>query len=65
MRRRLAIGLVTGAAVQTPGDIALKTHFASLGAEPVNSTLENHAAFTRVEIAKWIEVARVAGIQPA
>jgi tripartite-type tricarboxylate transporter receptor subunit TctC len=34
------------------------------GAEPVGSTPAEHDAFNRAEIAKWIKVAREAGIEP-
>jgi tripartite-type tricarboxylate transporter receptor subunit TctC len=34
------------------------------GAEPIGSTLEEHAATTRSEIAKWRKVVMAAGIQP-
>ena len=34
------------------------------GAEPLGSTPEAHAAFNRTEIARWIDVAKKAGIKP-
>jgi tripartite-type tricarboxylate transporter receptor subunit TctC len=34
------------------------------GAEPVGNTPEAYDAFNRSEIAKWIKVAREAGIEP-
>lgn len=34
------------------------------GAEPIGSTLEEHAAATRTEIAKWRKVVKEAGIEP-
>jgi tripartite-type tricarboxylate transporter receptor subunit TctC len=34
------------------------------GADPVGSTPEEYAQFTRTEVEKWIKVARGAGIQP-
>jgi len=37
---------------------------ADQGAEVVASTPDQHDAFNRAEIAKWIKVAREAGIQP-
>jgi tripartite-type tricarboxylate transporter receptor subunit TctC len=34
------------------------------GADPVGSTIEEHETFIRVEIDKWIKVAKAAGIEP-
>lgn len=34
------------------------------GADPVGSSIEEHDAYIRTEIAKWIKVARAAGIEP-
>jgi tripartite-type tricarboxylate transporter receptor subunit TctC len=34
------------------------------GADPVGSTPQEHAAFNRTEIARWIKVAKAAGIKP-
>jgi tripartite-type tricarboxylate transporter receptor subunit TctC len=34
------------------------------GADPVGSTPEEHDAFVKSEIAKWIRVAKEAGIEP-
>lgn len=34
------------------------------GADPVGSNIEEHDAYIRTEIAKWIKVARAAGIEP-
>lgn len=34
------------------------------GADPVGSTIEEHEAFIRVEIDKWMKVAKAAGIEP-
>lgn len=39
-------------------------NLAGQGAEPVGSTPEQHDAFNKSEIQKWIKVARQAGIQP-
>ncbi len=35
-----------------------------LGADPIGSSIEEHDAFIKSEIAKWIKVARAAGIDP-
>lgn len=34
------------------------------GADPVGSNIDEHDAFIKSEIAKWIKVARGAGIEP-
>jgi tripartite-type tricarboxylate transporter receptor subunit TctC len=44
-------------------DAAVRKNLSDQGAEPVGSTPEEYAAFTRSEIDKWIKVARAAGIQ--
>ena len=41
-----------------------RERFTVLGYEIVASTPEQHDAFNKAEIAKWIKVAREAGIQP-
>ena len=45
-------------------DPAVSKTLIDRGAEPVGSTPEQHAAFNKAEIAKWIKVAREAGIVP-
>jgi tripartite-type tricarboxylate transporter receptor subunit TctC len=35
-----------------------------LGADPMGSSMEEHDAFIKSEIAKWIKMARAAGIDP-
>jgi tripartite-type tricarboxylate transporter receptor subunit TctC len=40
----------------------VRERFASQGAEPVGSTPEQHDAFIRREVAKWIKVVKDAGI---
>ena len=45
-------------------DPAVASRLASLGAERVGSTPEEHEAVTRAEIAKWVKVTREAGIEP-
>ena len=42
----------------------VRNSLAGQGAEPVGSTPEEQEAFIKSEIAKWIKVAREAGIQP-
>ncbi len=60
---RAVVDRLRGAVVQALADGAVKGRLSGLGAEPVGSTPEEHAAYTRAEIAKWIQVARAAGIQ--
>ena len=50
--------------VKALNDPAVKNNLAQQGAEVVASTPEAHDKFNRAEIAKWIKVAREAGIQP-
>lgn len=52
------------AVMQALNDAAVRSRLATLGTEVVGSTPEEHAASTRAEVANWIRVARVAGIQP-
>jgi len=55
---------VRRALLEALADPAVNSRLASLGAERVGSTPEEHAAFTKSEIAKWMKVTREAGIQP-
>lgn len=55
---------VRGALLEALADPAVNNRLASLGAERVGSTPEEHAAFTKSEIAKWMKVTREAGIVP-
>jgi tripartite-type tricarboxylate transporter receptor subunit TctC len=55
---------VHAALVKALNDPAVKDNLAKQGAEIVASTPEQHDAFNKAEIAKWIKVARDAGIQP-
>jgi tripartite-type tricarboxylate transporter receptor subunit TctC len=61
---RAIIDRVHAALVKALADPAIKANLAGQGAEPVGSTPEEHAAFNKSEIAKWIKVTREAGIQP-
>jgi len=61
---RPIIDRVHGALVQTLADPAVNNRLATLGAERVGSTPEEHDAITKSEIAKWMKVTRQAGIQP-
>ena len=55
---------VNAALVKALHDPAVSKTLIDRGAEPVGSTPEQHAAFNKAEIAKWIKVAREAGIVP-
>jgi tripartite-type tricarboxylate transporter receptor subunit TctC len=46
------------------GNAEVRNNLSGQGADPVGSTPEEFATFTRNEIAKWIKVARDAGIPP-
>ena len=35
-----------------------------LGADPIGNSIEEHDAYIKTEIARWIKVARAAGIEP-
>jgi tripartite-type tricarboxylate transporter receptor subunit TctC len=61
---RPVIDRVHAALVKALNDPAVKNNLTQQGAEVVASTPEQHDAFNRAEIAKWIKVARAAGIQP-
>jgi len=55
---------VHAALVKALNDPGVKKSLADQGAEIVANTPAQHDAFNRAEIAKWIKVARGAGIQP-
>jgi tripartite-type tricarboxylate transporter receptor subunit TctC len=55
---------VNGALIKALHDPAVKDNLAKQGADVVASTPEQHDKFNRNEIAKWIKVARAAGIEP-
>jgi tripartite-type tricarboxylate transporter receptor subunit TctC len=61
---RPVIDRVHAALVKALNDPSVKNNLMQQGAEVVASTPEQHDAFNRAEIAKWIKVAREAGIQP-
>ncbi len=61
---RPVISQVHAALVKALNDAKVKNSLAQQGAEVVGSTPEQHDAFNKTEIAKWIKVAREAGIQP-
>ena len=61
---RAVIDRVHGAVVKALADPSVKSNFSGQGAEPVGNTPEAYDAFNKAEIAKWIKVARAAGIEP-
>ena len=61
---RPIIDRVNAALVKALNDPGVKANLAKQGADVVASTPEQHDKFNRNEIAKWIKVAREAGIEP-
>jgi len=61
---RPVIDRVHAALVKALNDKGVKDNLANQGAEVVANTPEQHDAFNKAEIAKWIKVAQAAGIQP-
>ena len=61
---RAVIDRVHGAVVKALADPSVKSNLSGQGAEPVGNTPEAYDAFNKAEIAKWIRVARAAGIEP-
>ena len=61
---RPIIDRVHAALVKALNDAGVRRSLADQGAEVVANTPEQHDAFNKAEIAKWIKVAREAGIQP-
>jgi tripartite-type tricarboxylate transporter receptor subunit TctC len=56
------VARVHGAVRHALADPQAASRLQKQGAIPVGSTPQQHAEFTRAEIAKWIRVARAAGI---
>jgi tripartite-type tricarboxylate transporter receptor subunit TctC len=61
---RAVIDRVHGAVVKALADPSVRSNLSGQGAEPVGNTPEAYDAFNKAEIAKWIKVARTAGIEP-
>ena len=61
---RPVIDRVHGALVKAISDPGVRSNLSGQCAEPVGNTPEAYDAFNRAEIAKWIKVARAAGIEP-
>lgn len=60
---RPIVDRVHGALLKALNDPAVKNNLAQQGAEIVANTPEQHDAFNKAEIAKWIKVVKEAGIQ--
>ena len=61
---RPVVDRVHGTFIAALGNPTVRDALGGQGADPVGSTPEAFAEFTRSEIDKWIKVVRVAGIQP-
>jgi tripartite-type tricarboxylate transporter receptor subunit TctC len=61
---RPVIDRVHGALVKALADPSVRNNLSGQGADPVGNTPEAYEAFNKAEIAKWIKVARTAGIEP-
>jgi tripartite-type tricarboxylate transporter receptor subunit TctC len=62
--QRPVVDRVHAALVKALNDPGVKKNLADQGADVVASTPEQHDAFNKAEIAKWIKVVREAGIDP-
>ena len=62
--QRTVVDRVHAALVKALNDAGVKKSLADQGAEVVANTPEQHDAFNKAEIAKWIKVVREAGIDP-
>ena len=61
---RPVVDRVHGALIAALGNPTVRDALGGQGADPVGSTPEAFAEFTRSEIDKWMKVVRMAGIQP-
>jgi tripartite-type tricarboxylate transporter receptor subunit TctC len=61
---RPVIDRVHGALLKALAEPNVRNNLSGQGAEPVGNTPEAYDAFNKAEIAKWIKVARGAGIEP-
>ena len=62
--QRPVIDRVHGALVKSLADAGVRNNLSGQGADPVGNTPEAYDAFNKAEIAKWLKVARTAGIEP-
>jgi len=61
---RPVIDRVHGALLKVLAEPNVRNNLSGQGADPVGNTPEAYDAFNKAEIAKWIKVARAAGIEP-
>ena len=61
---RPVVDRVHGTLIAALGNPTVRDALGGQGADPVGSTPEAFAEFTRSEIDKWMKVVRMAGIQP-
>jgi len=61
---RPVIDRVHGALLKALAEPNVRNNLSGQGADPVGNTPEAYDAFNKAEIAKWIKVARAAGIEP-
>ena len=61
---RPVIDRVHGALLKALAEPNVRNNLSGQGADPVGNTPEAYDAFNKTEIAKWIKVARAAGIEP-
>jgi tripartite-type tricarboxylate transporter receptor subunit TctC len=61
---RAVVERVNAALVKAVQDPAVRKQLTGSGADPVGGAPDEHAAFNRAEVARWIKVARDGGITP-
>jgi tripartite-type tricarboxylate transporter receptor subunit TctC len=55
---------LNAALVRAVQDPAIRKQLIESGADPVGGTPEEHESFNRSEVARWLKVAKDAGIKP-
>ena len=55
---------LNGALTVSLKDSANRKFLLEQGAEPIGSNIDEHAAYIKAEVAKWIRVVKQAGIEP-
>ena len=58
------MAVIHGALVKAINEPSVRASLSGQGADPVGNSPEAYETFNKTEIAKWIKVAREAGIQP-
>ena len=61
---RAVVDRVNAALVKAVHDPAIRKQLIDSGADPVGGVPDEHAAFNRAEVARWLKVAQEAGIKP-